>query len=275
MRLTPGNFAIYPAGQSRHNASAIGSESNNKLQRSGRSDGMTTPLNVAEAKRKQGVLNVRIRSFVFTLVVGMSLMASSAQAQGTQNGAGAQAAAAARRQVPVAVIDLGYILKNHPTMKQEIERIKAQTEQVGAEFEKKRQGILKMMEELKVNYTEGTPDYMKMEQEIASQDTSFRLEVVRKNKEFEDARAQIFLQVHKEVAFYVKYYCDASGTFVVLKVAREKPDAKKPETIEIAMGQEVFYYQDAADVDITDWVLQQLKANSANTAARPGAASPK
>lgn len=225
---------------------------------------------VAHAKRKQGVLNVCIRSFVITLVAGLSLLTATAHAQGTAQPAGAaagQAAAAQRRQVPVAVIDLGYILKNHPTMKQEIERIKSQTETVGAEFEKKRQAILKMMEELRENYTEGTPDYMRKEQEIAEQDTQFRLDVVRKNKEFDEARAQIFFEVHKQVSHWVKFFCDNMGTFVVLKVSREKPDPKKPETIEIAMGQEVFYHQSSPDVDITEWVLQRLRETSAQTTA--------
>ncbi|MGN6135159.1 MAG: OmpH family outer membrane protein [Aureliella sp.] len=224
---------------------------------------------VAHAKRKQGVLNVCIRSFVVTLVAGLSLVTATAQAQGTAQSAGGapqQAASAPRRQVPVAVIDLGYILKNHPTMKQKIEGIKSQSETVGAEFEKKRQSILKMMEELRENYTEGTPDYMRKEQEIAEQDTQFRLDVVRKNKEFDEARAQIFFEVHQQVSTLVKFYCDNMGTFVVLKVAREKPDPKKPETIEIAMGQEVFYHQNSPDVDITDWVLQNLKSQASQTA---------
>ena len=225
-----------------------------------------------------------IRSFVITLVAGMSLMTATAQAQGTaQPAAGTQSAAPQRRAIPIAVIDLGYILRNHPTMKQEIERIKSQTETVGAEFEKKRQAILKQMEELRENYTEGTPDYMRKEKEIAEADTQFRLDVVRKNKEFDEARAQIFFEVHRQVTGLVKFYCDQSGTFTVLKVAREKPDPKKPETIEVAMGQEVFYYQDAPDVDITEWVLGQLKRmapqattqaqGAVNTAARPGGAN--
>lgn len=223
---------------------------------------------------------MRIRSFVFTLVVGLSLVTTTAQAQAPGAGTASATAAPQRRTVPIAVIDLGYILNNHPTMKQEIEQIKSQSETVGAEFEKKRQSILKLMEELRENYTEGTADYMKKEQEIAAQDTQFRLDVVRKNKEFDEKRAQIFYAVHTQVAHWVKFYCNASGTFVVLKVAREKPDPKKPQTIETAMMQEVFYYQESPDVDITDWVLQQLKAHagssqpaaSTNTARSPGGA---
>ena len=223
-----------------------------------------------------------IRSYVLALAAGVCLMAATAQAQQTAQPAGgtAQAAAASqRRQVPIAVIDLNYILKNHPTMKQEIERIKSQAETVGAEFEKKRQSILKLMEELRENYTEGTPDYLRKEQEIAEMDTQFRLDVVRKNKEFDEARAQIFYQVHGQVSFHVKYFCENTGTFVVLKFSREKPDPKKPETIEMAMQQDVFWHQASGDVDITDWVIGRLKADAAsataqgqvNSAARPAA----
>ncbi|MCC6510135.1 MAG: OmpH family outer membrane protein [Pirellulaceae bacterium] len=223
---------------------------------------------------------MRIRRFVFTMVAGLSLMTTVAHAQQpAQGGAPAQAAAAQpRATIPVAVIDLGYILNNHPTMKAEIEQVKAQSETVGAEFEKKRQAILKMMEELRENYTEGTPDYAKKEQEIAAQDTDFRLQVVRKNKEFDEKRAQIFFTVHAQVTGLVKHYCSAMGTLVVLKVSREKPDPKKPQTIETAMMQEVFYHQDAPNVDITNWVLESLKAQAGSamsapmqSAGRPGA----
>ncbi len=213
---------------------------------------------------------MRIRSFVLTLVAVLSVATATVQAQqaGQPANAGAQPAAAQRRQVPVAVIDLGYILNNHPTMKQEIEQIKSQSESVAAEFEKKRQAILKMMEELRENFTEGTPDYMKKEQEIAAMDTQFRLDVVRKNKEFDEKRAQIFYTVHAQVTEALQFYCQNMGTFVVLKVSREKPDPKKPQTIETAMMQEVFYYQNAADVDITQWVLDSLVARSGGTANR-------
>lgn len=226
---------------------------------------------VAHAKRKQGVLNVCIRRIVLSLALGLVLLNASANAQGTAQAAPGAAAAQQRRAIPVAVIDLGYIIRNHPTMKQEMEGIKAQSETVGAEFEKKRQAILKMMEELRENYTEGTPDYARKEQEIAEKDTQFRLEVVRKNKDFDEKKALVFFEVHRQVSHYVKYYCDNSGTFVVLQVAREKPDPKKPETIEVAMRQEVFFHQPAPDVDITEWVLAQLTQSAAptRTAAQP------
>lgn len=218
-----------------------------------------------------------IRRFSIALATGLMLVsaAASSYAQNAGGQTGGTAAAAAqqpRRQVPVAVIDLGYLIKNHPTMKQEMERIKSDEEAASAEFEKKRQAILKEMESLRDQFKEGTPEFSRKEAEIAAQDTEFRLSVVRKNKQFQESRAQVFYQVHQQVTEEVSTFCQYFGTFCVLRINREKMDPKRPETIEMGMSQEVFYYQNSPDVDITDWVLNQLKARATQTAARPGAA---
>jgi hypothetical protein len=110
-----------------------------------------------------------------------------------------------------------------------------------------------------------------MDQEIANMDAGFRLDVVRKNKEFDERRAQIFATVHGQVTEQVKRYCDYFGTLVVLKIAREKPDPKKPATIETAMMQEVFYHN--TGIDITDWVIQELKTAAGVTATGPAQAA--
>ncbi len=119
-----------------------------------------------------------------------------------------------------------------------------------------------------------------MEQAIAAEDTQFRLDVVRKNKEFDEKRAQIFAVVHQQVTEQVKIYCEWAGTLVVLKVAREKVDVKKPSTIETAMMQEVFYHNPAPHIDITEWVLGRLKAAAptvgpAQQATRPNLNQPR
>lgn len=213
---------------------------------------------------------MRIRSFVFSLVAGVALMTSAVHAQQAQQPAAAAAQpAAARPTIPVAVIDLAYILNNHPTMKGKIEGIKTESEAVAKQFEDRRKAILQKMEQMRAQLTEGTPDYQRMEQEIAAEDTQFRLDVVRKNKEFDEKRAQIFAEVHGQVTEQVKIYCDYAGTLVVLKVSRDPVDIKKPSTIETAMMQEVFYHNPAPHIDITEWVLGRLKAAAPATASGP------
>lgn len=195
------------------------------------------------------------------------LFAASAHAQQGSPAAAAQVPKA----MPVLVVDLGHVLKNHPTMKAEIEKIEASMGTVDKEFAAKRDKILADMKALGEQFTEGTPDYIRQEKMIAEADTQFRLELVRKRKEFDEARAIVLTQVHAQVTHVLQFACGYLKAGVVLRVSREKLDPKKPQTIEIGMGQEVFYFD--PNTDITDWVLEQLK-NSAAAASAPAATGP-
>lgn len=214
---------------------------------------------------------MRIWSLLATFVVGNALIVTAAVAQ--QPAAGGAATAPTRS--PVAVVDVGYVLENHPTMKSEIERIEGEMKKADAEFAEKRNAIIKQMEALKENYTEGTADYERQEKAIAEADTNFRLELVKKRKEFDEARAGVIYKVYTGINELVKYYCKETGTAMVLRASREQMDPKKPETVQMVMAQEVLYFNPNAD--ITEWILSGLKqqAGAAGTANRAAPAGQK
>jgi Skp family chaperone for outer membrane proteins len=224
----------------------------------------------------KGVQTVRVWSLLTTFVLGNLLTATLAVAQ--QPAAAGAASAASPTRSPIALVDVGFVLKNHPTMKMEIERIEADMKKADEEFASKRDAIIKQMEHLREQFTEGTPDYERQEKLIAEGDTNFRLELVKKRKEFDEARAGVIFKIYSDINTLVKYYCDSTGTNVVLRVTRETMDPKKPETVQMVMAQEVLYFQPSAD--ITDWILQGLnqRATAAggqtNTAARPNGNAP-
>lgn len=210
---------------------------------------------------------MRIWSLVATIVLGS--FAGSLVAQEAQTAA--QPAAA--RPV-VGVIDMGYLLKNHPTMKAEIDAIETSMKAADETMSAKRDSILKQMEQLREKYTEGTPEYEREEKAIASQDTEFRLELVKMRKEFDSSRANVLVKVYSEITGLVKYLSDNMGIQLVMRITREKMDASKPETVQMVMSQDVLYY--SSTVDYTDWVLNALTeaAKTAKTAnARPAGAA--
>ncbi len=192
---------------------------------------------------------MRVFSLLTTLVIGNLLTASMAVAQQQQ-------AAAAPARPTTLVVDVGYILNNHPTMKTEIERINTEMKKADEEFAAKRDQIIKQMEQLREQYQEGTPDYERQEKAIAEADTNFRLELVKKRKEFDETRAGVIYKIYTDLNTLIKYYCEQSGASMVLRVNREQMDPKKPETVQMVMAQDVLYYQQSAD--ITQWVLDAL-----------------
>lgn len=210
---------------------------------------------------------MRVWSLLTTLVIGNLLTATVAVAQ--QPAAAGAAAAAAPARPTIALVDVGHILKNHPTMKTEIERIETSMKKADEEFAAKRDQIIKQMEALREQFTEGTPEYEKQEKTIAEADTNFRLELVKKRKEFDEARAGVIFKIYSDLNSLIKYYCDNTGATLVMRVNRETMDPKKPETVQMVLSQEVLYFQPSAD--ITEWVLkglnQQAGATPANAAA--------
>lgn len=216
---------------------------------------------------------MRLQSLIVAIVCGCFVATNSAFAQQV---AQAQPAAAQRPTMPVIVVDLGYILQNHPTMKKEMETIDGRAQAIKTEIDGKREKIQADLKALNESVNEGSPDYQRQEKAIADADTALRLEIVRRRKEIDDARADVLARIHGQLTHVVKFACEYYGASVVLRCSREKVDPKKPHTIEMGMGQEVFYFNPTND--ITDWVLTQLQPQqtagaqaAANTATRPGA----
>ncbi len=208
---------------------------------------------------------MRVWSLLTTLVIGNLLTASLAVAQPPAGAAAAAAAAPARPTI--ALVDVGHILKNHPTMKSEIERIEASMKKADEDFAAKRDQIIKKMEQLREQFTEGTPDYEKEEKLIAEADTNFRLELVKKRKEFDEARAGVIFKIYNDLNSLIKYYCENTGATLVMRVNRETMDPKKPETVQMVLSQEVLYFQPSAD--ITEWVLKGLNQQAGVTTPTP------
>lgn len=202
---------------------------------------------------------MRVLSLIVTIMLGTIVSPTLAQE--------AQPAAPAARPV-IGVVDMGYLLKNHPTMKTEIETIETRMKAADDSMSAKRDAILKQMEQLREKYTEGTPDYEREEKAIAAQDTEFRLELVKMRKEFDSARANVLVKVYSEITNYIKYYCDNMGIQLAMRITREKMDASKPDTVQMVMSQDVLHYSH----DFTDWVLKAMQAEAAKTAGRQAGA---
>jgi Skp family chaperone for outer membrane proteins len=221
--------------------------------------GAPTPHNTT----KQGVLHVRVWTLIAAVVMG-SFAAADVSAQGTAN------ATAAAGRPPIGVVDIGYILKNHPTMKSEMESIQASMEAADKEMAEKRDFIVQQMNKLRDEYVEGTEEYARAEKGIAEQDTEFRLELVRKRKEFEQAQANVLYKVYSEINTYLGYLNDNYGVQVILRVNREKMDPKKPETVQMVMSQDVLYFNPT--VDYSQWMLDAMKQQATRAASAGGAA---
>lgn len=203
--------------------------------------------------------------------VAQTAPAATAAPQGGQAGAAAQWPAAR-----IALIDIGHIFRNHPTMKSEQEAVEALAKTYQEELTKKRQELLKQFEALK-QFKDDSLEFKQGEEKLAEAEAALQLDTGRKEKELVEKRAEVFYRNYQQVYAMVKWLSESQGIDMVITFNREEMDPKSPATVQRGLAKSVMYHSGQAD--LTDWVLNNLKqqapaAAAASTAARPAAAAP-
>ena len=129
---------------------------------------------------------------------------TAAHAQAPQRPAAPPAAAApvaptaASPATHVAVIDVGYIFKNHARFKAAMDRMKEEVMAAENTLKADRDRINGMMEQIK-GFNPGTPEFKKLESEIAKAQGDFNVDAQLQKKEFMDREAKVYLSVYTEV----------------------------------------------------------------------------
>ena len=101
----------------------------------------------------------------------------------------------------VAVIDVGYIFKNHARFKAAMEKMKEQVMAAENTLKAERDRINGMMEQIK-GFNPGTPEFKKLEADIAKAQGDFNVTAQLQKKEFMDQEAKVYMQVYAEVEHY-------------------------------------------------------------------------
>ncbi len=173
---------------------------------------------------------------------------------------------------PVAVIDLRYIIKNNSGFKSGEERMKADMEAADASLKKERSRLQSLSEKLKT-YKPGSPEYKKLEEDLAQQSASLQVRVKIMQKDFQEKQSKLFYGIYREINDAVKYYSDRHGINLVLQFDGDKIDGDNPQSVNNALNNMVVYQR---GVDITPLILEELNRNAAASRTRaPGSTPPR
>jgi Skp family chaperone for outer membrane proteins len=207
---------------------------------------------------------------IFALAVAAALgQAAYAQVPAQPAPAAAPTARAATPAAHVAVIDVGYIFKNHARFKQAMDKMKDEVLQAENALKAERDRINGLMEQLK-GFNVGTPEYKKLEAEVAKAQGDFSVNAQLQKKDFMDREANVYLQVYKEIERAVSQFARDNGIAVVYRFDGDPVDATDRNRILGSITKAIVYYD--PQVDVTPDVLRML--NGAAVAGAP-AAQPK
>ncbi len=179
------------------------------------------------------------------------------------------AAAAATPATHVAVIDVGYIFKNHARFKAEMDKMKDQVLAAENQLKAERDRINGLMEKLK-GFNPGTPEYRQLEGEVAKAQGDFSVNAQLQKKDFMDREAKVYLQVYNEIERAVSQFARENGIAIVHRFDGDPVDSTDRNRILGSITKPIVYYD--PQYDITPDILKML--NGAVAAAPQAAPRP-
>ncbi|MEX2112449.1 MAG: OmpH family outer membrane protein [Pirellulales bacterium] len=173
----------------------------------------------------------------------------------------------------VAVIDVTYILENYARLKAAGEKFKADVENTGKRFKAEGEALVKSAERLQT-LKAGSPDYKKLEEELAQKQSDLKVKASLEEKNFAEQESQMYLAAYREVSNVVRVFAERNGISLVLRFNGKPVDANNRDAIRAEMFKTVLY--NSPSIDITDAILAELNrgAVAAPTATRPGVPRP-
>jgi len=214
-------------------------------------------------------VNRQIASIVCAAVVALTQVPALAQAPVAVPQGQPQQIQPASPMSHIAVIDVGYIFKNHARFKAAMDKMKDEVMAAENALKGERDRINGLMEQLK-GFNVGTPEYKKLEAEIAKGQGDFNVNAQLQKKDFMDREAKVYLQVYTEIEKAVGQFAREHGIAVVFRFDGDPVDGADRNQILRGITKPIVHYE--AGNDITPDILKMLNgAAVADQTGRPGA----
>ncbi|PHY03247.1 MAG: hypothetical protein CK530_02135 [Planctomycetaceae bacterium] len=166
----------------------------------------------------------------------------------------------------VAVIDVGYIFKNHTRFKLSMDKMKDEVMAAENDLKSERDRINGLVEQIK-GFNAGTPEYKKLEAEVAKAQGEFNVNAQLQKKDFMDREAKVYLQVYTEIEKSVAQFAREHRIAIVHRFDGESIDNSDRNQILRGITKPIVYLE--SGIDITPDVLKMLNGPAVAGAAAP------
>ena len=156
---------------------------------------------------------------------------------------------------PVAVVDVSYIFNNYAGFKQRMDNMKKAVQAYEGTLKSRHEALAKDRDKLN-QYTVGTPEYKRTEQELAEKFSKLQVDTQLKKKEFLENEARVYYDTYKLVEKVIANYASRTGTGLVLRFSREDMNQTDRNSVLQGVNRAVVYHQ--GRLDITTDILNEL-----------------
>lgn len=158
----------------------------------------------------------------------------------------------------IAILDLGYIFKEHNGFKAATERMKNDLTTAETKLREERDSLNTLMKDFqeKPEFKKGSREYKQMEEELAKRGADLQIEMNIKKREFMEREARIYYNVYQEIMRVVRDHCAQQNIQVVLRFSAEQADPTDPQSILKDINKNILHWDQS--IDITGTILQRL-----------------
>ncbi|MFO0904465.1 MAG: OmpH family outer membrane protein [Pirellulales bacterium] len=180
---------------------------------------------------------------------------------------GGAAPTASRGGTPsVVVIDIGEVFKQHAGFNQQLNTLKEEIKSLDAYYQGEQKKMAGQREKLGT-YNPGSPEYKKLEEEVARMASDLQVEMALKQKNIAEQEAKVYFNTYKEIYKQVEVFADSYGITLVLRHNNVQMDPQKRDTVLQGVNRAIVFQR---NLDITDEIVKRVNAGAA-TATRPAA----
>ncbi|MCY2982078.1 MAG: OmpH family outer membrane protein [Planctomycetota bacterium] len=174
----------------------------------------------------------------------------------------------------IALVDVGYILNNHPNMNANMEAIKAEMTAAQEDIESRRTALLKDQESIGKTFEPDSPQFKQKQESLISAESKLRVDFMGKEKEFAEKQATVIFKSYQSINRAIKLVAEHLAYDVVLRYSREQNemDPKKPQSVNFGVQRDVLYHNPG--IDVTEMVLLVLNRDEPKATAPAAATTP-
>lgn len=174
-----------------------------------------------------------------------------------------QAAPPPSSGINIALLDIPQVFKNHPGFIQRSEELKKELKDLDAYFNDQRK-LLNDKRAALAQYKVGSPEFERLEKEIASQAANLQVLREQKRRDLFEREAKLYYETYNEILSHVDAFCKRHNIALVLKYDSEQMDPSDPNSVMKGINRQIIY-QDR--IDITGEIIRMI--NAPRAAARP------
>jgi Skp family chaperone for outer membrane proteins len=170
----------------------------------------------------------------------------------------------------VAVIDISQVFEKHGQFQAQTLNLKKQVEDFEGHLRGEQQKVVNMRNDLQ-NYTPGSEQFKRKEEEMARMQSEMNVQMALKRKEFLEKEARLYFDTYNEVFQIVAEVADRNGISLVLRFNSEEMKPEDRASVLQGVNRAVVFQR---NLNVTNMVIGEVAKRYPNaTTAAPAASN--